>query len=124
MGILDTSVFIAREQGRPVSELPEGGRISVVTVAELRIGVLAASEDSVRAQRMHTLTRVETLEPLPVDDDVAREFAEIVVEARRVGRKPKILDSLIAATARSRGVPVYTQDADFNEMPGVEVVRV
>lgn len=95
-----------------------------MTVAELRIGVLVASEQSVRAQRMRTLTEVETLDALPVNDDVAREFAEIVAEAGRQGRRPKIVDSLIAATARALDVPVYTQDADFDEIPGLRVVRV
>ncbi len=123
-GILDTSVFVAREQKRPLAELPAEGRVSVITVAELRLGVLVARESSVRAQRMRTLTEVETLAPLPVDDDVAREFAEVVAEARRQHRRPKILDSLIAATARALDVPVYTQDADFDEIPGVKVVRV
>jgi predicted nucleic acid-binding protein len=119
-GILDTSVFVAREQDRALGGLPEQGRVSVVTVAELRIGVLVAANPSVRAQRMRTLTAIEGLDALPVDDAVAREFAEIVAEARR----PKVLDSLIAATARALDVPVYTQDADFDEMPGVRVVRV
>jgi predicted nucleic acid-binding protein len=96
----------------------------VVTVAELRIGVLIASEPSVRAQRMRTLSEVEVLAALPVDDAVAREFAEIAADARRRGRRPKILDSLIAATARALAVPVYTQDADFDEISGVRVVRV
>jgi predicted nucleic acid-binding protein len=123
-GILDTSVFVAREQDRPPGGLPEQGRISVVTVAELRIGVLVAANPSVRAQRMRTLTAVEGLDALPVDDAVGREFAEIVAEARRLARRPKILDSLIAATARALDVPVYTQDTDFDEMPGVRVVRV
>lgn len=95
-----------------------------MTVAELRVGVLVAASEPIRAQRMRTLTQVERLEPVPVGDSVAREFAEIVVEARSTGRKPKILDSLIAATARALDVPVYTQDGDFDEMPGVEVVRV
>lgn len=98
--------------------------MSVVTVAELRIGVLVATEPSVRAQRMRTLTEVEALAALPVDDDVAREFAEIVAEARQQHRRPKILDSLIAATARSLDVSVYTQDTDFDEIDGVRVVRV
>lgn len=96
----------------------------MITVAELRIGVLVAADAAVRAQRMRTLSEVERLAALPVDDAVAREFAEIVAEARRERRRPKILDSLIAATARALDVPVYTQDADFDEMPGVEVVRV
>jgi predicted nucleic acid-binding protein len=73
---------------------------------------------------MRTLTEVEALRAVPVDDDVAREFAEIVAEARRRRYRPKILDSLIAATARALDVPVYTQDADFDEIPDVRVVRV
>ena len=117
-------MFVAREQERPLAELPAEGRISVITVAELRIGVLVASDPAVRAQRMRTLTEVEALTALPVDDQVAREFAEIVAEARRQRRRPKILDSLIAATARALDAPVYTQDADFDEIAGLRVVRV
>lgn len=123
-GVLDTSVLVAREQDRPLAALPEKGQVSVITVAELRIGVLVASDPSVRAQRMRTLTEIEALEALPVNDDVAREFAEIVAEARGRRRRPRILDSLIAATARALDVPVYTQDADFDDIPGVRVVRV
>lgn len=96
----------------------------MITVAELRIGVLVAADPSVRAQRMRTLSEVEQLEALQVDDDVARAFAEIVAEARHKRRRPKILDALIGATARALDAPVYTQDADFDEMPGVRVVRL
>ncbi len=117
-------MFVAREQERPLAELPAQGRVSVITVAELRIGVLVASDPSVRAQRMRTLTEVEALAAVPVDDEVARVFTTIVAEAREQGRQPKILDSLIAATARALDVPVYTQDAGFDAMPGVRVVRV
>ena len=123
-GLLDTSVFVARESGRPLASLPDEGRVSVITVAELRIGVLVAEDASIRAQRLATLSEIEALEPLPVDDAAARAFAEIVADARRRGRRPKILDALIAATARSRAMPVYTQDADFEDMVGVAVVRV
>jgi predicted nucleic acid-binding protein len=98
--------------------------VSVITVAELRIGVLVAEDPAVRAQRLATLSEVEALEPLPVDDAAARAFAEIVADARRRGKRPRILDALIAATARSRSMPVYTQDADFEDLVGVDVVRV
>ena len=117
-------MFVAREQERPLADLPAEGRVSIITVAELRIGVLVAAKPSIRAQRMRTLTEVEALAAIPVDDGVAREFAAIVAEARQQQRRPKILDSLIAATARSLDVPVYTQDADFDAIPGVRVVRV
>jgi predicted nucleic acid-binding protein len=122
-GLLDTSVFIAGEQGRPVGELPDEAAISVMTLAELHVGVLVAEEAEVRAQRLRTLASVErAFEALPVDDSVARSFAGIVSQARKTGRRPKIVDALIAATALAADVPIYTQDADFAEIPGLSVV--
>lgn len=122
--LLDTSVFIAREQGRPLDALPEAATFSVLTRAVLRVGVLVATESGTRAQRMRTLERLESVAALPVDDDVSREFAEIVAAARGKGHRPRIIDGLIAATARAHRMPLYTQDADFERIDGLEVVRV
>lgn len=124
-GLLDTSVFVAEEQGRAVGALPDEAAISVVTLAELHIGVLVAADDRIRAQRLRTLAEVErTFEPLPIDADVARRFAELVAEARRQRRRPKILDALIAATGLRHGIAVYTQDEGFEDFAGVDVVQV
>ena len=124
-GLLDTSVFVAREQGRPTGALPDEAAVSVVTVADLHIGVLAADDDPTRALRLRTLARVERLfEPLPVDVEVARRFAELVANSRGRGRKPKILDAFIAATALSHSLAVYTQDEDIEQFADVEVRRV
>lgn len=123
-GLLDTSVFVGREQGRDLGDLPEEGLVSVITTAELRIGVLVAADPRTRARRLRTLQAVEAVEPLPVDDAVGREFAEIVAESRRGGRKPKLLDALIAATAKAHDLPIYTQDADFKAIPNLEVVMI
>jgi len=124
-GLLDTSVFIARESGRPLGTLPGAAAISVVTVAELHLGVLMADRPAVRIRRLRTLTSAQNLfEPLPVDSDVARAFAELVAEARRVGKRPKIMDTWIAATALAHGLPIYTQDDDFLDIPQVQVFRI
>lgn len=124
-GLLDTTVLIAREQGRPLGALPEESAISVVTLAELHIGVLLADEPRIRAQRMRSLSEVErTFDALPVDRDVARNFATIVADARKRGRKPKIMDAWIAATAVTHDLAVYTQDVDFDHLADVQVVRV
>ena len=37
-GLLDTSVFIAREGGRPLGELPARVTVSVITLGELELG--------------------------------------------------------------------------------------
>ena len=124
-GILDTSVFVVREQGRPLGSLPDEAAISVMTLAELHIGVLVAPSPAVRATRLRTLADVErTFDAVPVDDAVARRFAELASDARRKGRRPKLLDTLIAATALEQGVAVYTQDEDFGRFPGLRVVRI
>lgn len=124
-GLLDTSVFIAQESGRKLGVLPATAAISVVTLAELHLGVLVASGAATRARRLRTLTAVQTaFEPLPVDAEVARSFAEIVAQARRLGRRPKIMDTWIAATAAAHGLPIYTQDDDFLGIPSVRVFRV
>jgi predicted nucleic acid-binding protein len=125
-GLLDTSVFIADEQARPLAaeRLPEEAAISVVTLAELELGVHLAASDSVRGQRLRTLQAAQsTYVALPVDAVVASAFAELVATARRAGRRPKVQDTWIAATARAHAVAVYTQDSDFDEL-SVDVVRV
>ena len=125
-GLLDTSVFIADEQARPLAtdRLPDEAAISVVTLAELELGVHLASSDAVRGRRLRTLqTAQATYVALAVDAGVASAFAELVATARRAGRRPKVQDTWIAATARAHAVAVYTQDGDFDEL-AVDVVRV
>lgn len=124
-GVLDTSVLVAREQERPLGDLPDEAAISVVTVAELHLGVLLADDPRVRAERLRTLSNVErSFDALPIDDEVARAFAVIVADARRRGRKPKITDAWIAATALAHTLPLFTQDAGFDDLAGVQVIRV
>jgi predicted nucleic acid-binding protein len=125
-GVLDTSVFIAAEQGRPLEsdKLPDEAAVSVVTVAELELGVHMAETEAIRGGRLRTLQALRsTYVALPIDEAVASAFAELVATARRAGRRPKVQDTWIAATARAAGVAVYAQDADFDGL-AVDVVRV
>jgi len=124
--LLDTSFFVASESGRPLGHLPgvTQTEISVVTLAELVVGVLLA-EDHDRPQRVATLSAVEsTWDPLPIDAEVARQFAQIVAALRAARRLVPVLDALLAATAVVEQIPVVTQDRDYELMPGVEVIRV
>jgi len=125
-GLLDTSVFIADEQGRILAtdRLPDEAAISVVTIAELAIGVHLAESDEVRGRRLRTLQATQaTYAALPVDEAVASAFAELVAIARRAGRRPKVQDTWIGATARAHGVSVFTQDSDFDGLD-VDAIQV
>jgi predicted nucleic acid-binding protein len=125
LGLADTSVFIAQEFGRPLSgEPPARVAVSVVTIAELRLGVLAAPDVESRAQRLETLSRAEALEPLPVDRDVAGAWARLRLALRDAGRRMPLNDSWIAATALAHRMPVVSQDGDYDGVPLIELVRV
>lgn len=124
-GLIDTSVLIASERGGALRDHPDHAAISVMSLAELHAGVLAARDASTRARRLQTLASVEnSFDPLPVDPNVARRFAELAVAAREDGRRAPVVDLLIAATASVHGLPLYTQDGDFLGLPGVDVVLV
>jgi predicted nucleic acid-binding protein len=124
--ILDTSVFIAVEQQRDLARpLPEQVGVSVITVAELELGVLMARDADVRATRLATLTRVrEQAAGLPIDDRVSSAYARLAAGELSAGRKPRVNDTWIAATALVHGAGVWTQDADFTAFGAVEIVRV
>jgi predicted nucleic acid-binding protein len=128
-GLLDTSVFIAAESGRPLDEqrIPDETAVSVVTLAELQAGVLAAADVDVRARRLATLDAVNDIELIDIDESAARTWARMRVHLAESGRRVNVNDLWIAAVAASRGLPVVTQDDDFSPVEGVaglQVVRV
>lgn len=124
--LLDTSFFVATESGRPLGEMTgvTETEVSVVTLAELTVGVLMA-DDADRPTRVATLSAVEsTWDPLPIDAEVARQSAHIVAALRASRRSVPVLDALVAATAIVEQIPVVTQDNDYEAIPGVEVIKV
>jgi predicted nucleic acid-binding protein len=125
-GLADTSVFIARESGRvlDVETLPDELAVSIITIGELRVGVLAANTVDVRDRRLATLTAALQLDPVPVDEAIAAEWARLRVLLRDSGQRMPVNDSWIAATALALGVPVVTQDDDFPVIEHLEVTRV
>ena len=125
-GLADTTVFIAHESGRSlhVDALPDRLAVSVITIGELRAGVLAAADLETRDRRLSTLTAALALDPVPVDERVAEAWARLRVSLHDLGLRMPLNDSWIAATAIALGVPVVTQDDDYVEVPGLAVIHV
>jgi predicted nucleic acid-binding protein len=126
LAILDTSVFIAVEQDRGLSRpLPDQIGVSVITLAELELGVLVANDSDTRAIRLATLTRLrEQTAGIPIDDRVASAYARLAARQLSDGRSPRVHDTWIAATALAHGAEVWTQDADFTALADVDIVRI
>jgi predicted nucleic acid-binding protein len=129
-GLLDTSVFIAREVERPMGALPDHVAVSVVTMGELVLGVLHAPDDASRARRGETLALARTADPIPISEAVMVAWARLVADCALAGvqRTVKLTDALIAATAVEHGLPVVTQDDNYDQIacahPPLRVVRV
>lgn len=124
-GVLDTSTLILLPRVRDVSYLPDRSMISAVTLAELTVGPLVASDGEEALLRQRRLQQAEAdLHVLPFDREAARAFGEVALNLRSQGRKlqARAFDALIAATAMSRGLPLYTcNPRDFEGIDGLDL---
>jgi len=126
VGLLDTSVLVAAEAGRPLraEALPKSAAISIVTVGELRAGILAAPDIESRDRRLYTLERISGTTILSLDHTVARTWAGMRAYLAASGKGVSGNDLWIAATAAAAGMPVITQDRDFYALSGVNGLTV
>jgi predicted nucleic acid-binding protein len=126
--VLDTSTVLRLDELAP-DDLPVESVITAVTLAELSVGPLVATNDAERAARLAQVQRAEADfgDPLAFDAEAARAFAQVAADIRQSGRKPlaRAFDALIAATAKAAGLPLYTFNADdFAGVSGLEVVSL
>jgi predicted nucleic acid-binding protein len=126
--VVDTNVIAAlRLYDR--SEFPGTIFITAITLGELSYGPHATDDPVKRAGRVGILQHVEaTFDPLPYDQAAARLYGQIAAAVRAVGREPRkrASDLMIAATAASNQLPLYTANpGDFKGAETfVEVVGV
>jgi predicted nucleic acid-binding protein len=115
-GLLDTSVLVDYP-GVDVDRLPDESAIAAVTLAELAAGPHATGDTEERARRQDRLQwAAATWDALPFDEAAARSYGRIFAATRAAGRsgRARFADLLIASTALSNGLPLYTRNAkDF-----------
>jgi tRNA(fMet)-specific endonuclease VapC len=127
-GVLDTSTVLLLGHLENPDVLPTEPLITAVTLAELAVGPLVTDDAAERARRQAHLQQAEAdFVPLPFDAGAARAFGEVASSLRRSGRKAaaRAYDAMIAATALSNDLPVYTCNPDdFSGIDRLEVVPV
>lgn len=115
-GVLDTSVVIDHDL-IDTTLLPDESAITTITLAELAAGPHATDDGQERARRQDRLQwAAATWDPLPFDADAARVYARVFSATKVMGRssRTRLADLLIAATAASNGLPLYTRNpSDF-----------
>jgi predicted nucleic acid-binding protein len=110
--------------------LPNELAVSAITMAELAAGPHATLDFEERARRQDLLQRIEaSLDPLPFDTEAARAFGRLYASEFQQGKKARgarALDLMIAATALSHRLPLYTRNPqDFVAISEiVEIIAV
>ncbi len=126
-GVVDTSTVILLAGIDPL-QLPEEPVITTVTLAELSVGPLVATNDRERTRRQaHVQAAEASFVPLPFDVPAARAFAGVAASLHSAGRKTaaRAYDAMIAAVAIANGLPVYTcNPVDFAGIDDLVVVPV
>jgi predicted nucleic acid-binding protein len=124
-GLLDTSVIVDHDVIDPAL-LPDESAIAAVTLAELAAGPHATADEAERARRQDRLQwATATWDPLPFDANAARAYGRIFAATRAAGQssRSRLADLLIAATALSNDLTLYTRNGrDFAALHGIVAV--
>lgn len=121
--VLDTSIVVSGIE--ILDQLPEPMVISVITIGELVAGLRRAPTDEARSDRQQRLDAVRSaFAPVPVDEQIASHYGDLLAWARDRSRSEKATDLLITATARASSRELVTRDraqASLAEGAGVAV---
>ena len=127
-GVLDTSTVVLLERIEDPTSRPPEPLITAVTVAELSVGPLVASDPGEQATRQIRLQQAEAdFDPLPFDAAAARAFGRVAASLHRAGRKTgaRSYDTMIAAVALANDLPLFTcNPADFEYIDGLDLRSV
>lgn len=125
VGVLDTCAYIDLLD-LDAADLPERWEMAAVSLAELHQGVGMAKDPFTRAARAEVLSSATRMfDPLPFDGNAVARYGTLVALTVAAGRdpRPRRMDLMIAATASSRNLPLYTRNpADFRGLDDVLVV--
>jgi tRNA(fMet)-specific endonuclease VapC len=123
--VIDTSAIIAFFRGdeRAASRIAGFTRlvVPVAVVAELLAGCVGSTRKGGGLREVHAFLRSSRVSIVPATADTAERWAVIWDGLRRAGRHIPINDVWIAASAMEYGLPVFTNDRHFLDVPQILV---
>lgn len=122
--VADTSAIIRRLRRDPAVESVFSGKrfgISLVTMAELTVGVLKSN--SPEAAWNAVLGVVGDVEVFGVSSVTPLTYAKLYRELELRGSLIPVNDIWIAATCLEAQLPIVARDAHFNRVPGLKVIN-
>ena len=125
---LDTSAYSQFKRGHaPLVDAIDSAEwigVPTVTIGELWSGFLQGTRAATNARELAQFLDNPVVDILPVDEEVARMYAEIVLDLRQKGTPLPANDIWIAATAAHAGAAVLTCDPHFKQIGRVGALVV
>ena len=90
-----------------------------VVIGELWTGILLGTRHAENIRQLDEFLNQSVVEVVPIDEEVAHIYGDIVVELRHKGRPLPTNDVWIAATAARAGGTILTFDRHFQEITRV-----
>ena len=119
--LVDSNVFIALTRHRVDSSRWLGSRFEdIFTCGMVRLEVLRGMKNPRERDAMAAFFNV--LCHVPTDNTLWEQATELAWEMDRRGQTIPAQDILIAACALRAGVPVFTADKHFENIPGLMVI--
>ncbi|MCL4462828.1 MAG: type II toxin-antitoxin system VapC family toxin [Firmicutes bacterium] len=123
--MLDTNicVYLIKEKPENVlinlhSNMGDGVSISAITFAELIHGVEASAYPEKNTLALNQFLSIVDI--LPFDDEAATEYGKICATLRRQGTPIGVMDMLIAAHAKAKGLIIVTNNVrEFERIEGL-----
>ncbi|MFA4886714.1 MAG: PIN domain-containing protein [Candidatus Nanoarchaeia archaeon] len=127
MVCLDTSFLVDFLKGKVnfselTDELERGGVafIPAPALMELWLGALLSKVPEEEKERIRTTLAYFPI--LPLDEETAKESAEIEAELLKKGQIIQTEDIMIAGIARKNNESLLTRDSDFTRISGLKVL--
>ena len=98
--------------------------VDPIIIGELRIGILRLPRGRKREKLEQWFESViETIDCLPWDATVSRQWASLIVNLRRKGQTVPLLEGMIAATALQHDLMVCTRNTRDFSKTGVKTIN-
>lgn len=124
---LDTNAYTALGRGNDLlaSLLVKANQIAlpITVLGEIHFGIMNGSQKEQNSRLLDRFLLNNRVEILDIDDITAKLYGEIATHLRRAGRSIQQNDIWIAALSKQYNYRLATNDAGFDSILGLEIVR-
>jgi len=97
--------------------------ISSVSIGELLSGFKGGTREKENKRELEEFLDSPRVRIYPVDENTAEFYAGILNESRSRGTPIPTNDIWIASVALQKGLPLYSRDTHFRQVPGLVLLR-